>query len=100
MKQSESPQERGFAGIERELQGEKAGALGRYGRAVEEALAALRHADDTQPSRVPDLIDEAARAVWYYFVTREACGLHSHERVIEFYDIPPRVLARVGAVRA
>jgi uncharacterized Ntn-hydrolase superfamily protein len=99
MKQSGSPQERSIAAIERELQGEKAGALGRYGKAVEEALAALRHADDTQSPRATELVDEAARAVWYYFVTREACGLRSHERVIEFYGIPGRVLARVGAVR-
>jgi len=37
--------------------------------------------------------------VWEYFVQREVSGLTRHEPVIEAYDIPASVLAKVGARR-
>jgi hypothetical protein len=40
-----------------------------------------------------------AEAVWYYFGQRETCGLVRHDSVIETYQIPESVLAKVGARR-
>jgi hypothetical protein len=40
---------------------------------------------------------QATDAVWRYFIQREVQGLISHDPVIEFYQIPREVLARVGA---
>jgi hypothetical protein len=95
---SSSRAEDGFAALEHELRGEQASALGRAGARVEEALEALREAVPSSPTR-SELVDEAAHAVWCYYVQREALGISNHQRVTEFYRIPPEVLGRVGAVR-
>ena len=48
------------------------------------------------PAGRETLLWECARAVWLYFVQREACGLRSHDHPIEVYGIPREVLVRVG----
>ena len=98
MSAGSSRAEDGFAALERELRGEQASALGRAGALVEETLQALREAgaDDLARSQ---LVDEAAHALWCYYVQREALGISNHQRVTEFYRVPGEVLARVGAVR-
>lgn len=82
------------AGFAHELVGERAAALGRAGRAVEVALAALRAAD---PADREALLKSAAGAVWTFFVQREACGFRDQKGVIAHYAIPKAVLARLGA---
>ena len=94
---STSPRfETGLGVIEAELAAERAIALGRLGRAVQAAVAAL----DASPPGAdrPALVRVAAGAVWSYLVQREACGLLDHTAVLADYAVPPEVLARVGAV--
>lgn len=82
-----------------ELAGESAAALGRTGRDVEKALAALKMGDengvDAEVRKV--LVKNAADAVWRYFVQREVTGIRSHKDAIAHYGIPRDVLNRVGA---
>jgi hypothetical protein len=88
--------ESGFSALERELKAEQASNLGRLARKVEAALEALRSAPD-DPAVRSQLVDDAAHAVWLYFVQREVSGITSHEQAIQIYGIPKEVLARVGA---
>jgi hypothetical protein len=44
------------------------------------------------------LVKGAARAVWKYFVQREACGMRDHREAIRLYGIPGEVLVRLGAI--
>ncbi len=85
--------------LDYELNEERGYALGVAGRRVEKALEALR-AFDAAPgeaeARVP-LLKEAATAVWYYFIQREACGIRNQKPAIEHYAIPREVLMRLGA---
>jgi hypothetical protein len=85
--------------LDYELQEERGYALGVAGRRVEKALEALR-AFDAAPgeadARAP-LLKEAATAVWYYFIQREACGIRNQKPAIEHYGIPREVLMRLGA---
>ena len=82
--------------IEAELQGERAAALGRAGRRVEEALAALAAAGE-RPAE--PLIDEAATAVWYYMISRESLRMYDHKAALAIYGVPAYVLARVGVIK-
>jgi len=84
--------ERLHSALEAELAGEGANALGRLGKAVEQAVAALNAAPDD-----PDRLKAAADAVWRYFVQREVMGLRDHRPAIRDYAIPDRVLRRLGA---
>ncbi len=88
-----------LAAIESEVAAETASSLGRTGRQVEAAMAALRAFDagGAGEGRGP-LLRVAAKAVWAYFVQREIIGLRDHRDVIRFYAIPPEVLARLGAI--
>lgn len=78
--------------LEAELAGEGASALGRLGKAVEQAMTALNEAPEDA-----DRLKAAADAVWRYFVQREVMGLRDHRPVIRDYGIPQRVLRRLGA---
>jgi hypothetical protein len=82
--------------LEHEVAGEMASSLGRAGRRVEETLARLAAAEAGDPMR-PDLLADAADAVYWYFIQRELCGLRRHADVIREYAIPKAVLARLGA---
>jgi hypothetical protein len=77
--------------IEKELQGERAAALGEAGRRIEAALAALDDREDT--------LDEAATAVWYYVIIRESLKMFDHAAALAIFGVPPRVMARVGVVK-
>ena len=94
---STSPRhETGVSVLEAQLMSERAASLGAAGRAAETALRQLeRHAADA-PER-PQSLREAAKAVWFYFVQRELCGMIDHDAVIAHYAIPAEVLARLGA---
>jgi hypothetical protein len=94
---SSSPRlETGFSVLQAELLAEQAAALGRLGRNLEAALAALAQAD-AETCDEDALTRSAADAAWAFFVQREACGLHDHDLPIAHYAIPPKVLALVGA---
>lgn len=78
-----------------ELMEERAQSLGRAGRKVEAALAALR--DHPGGEGRAETLRSAADAVWGYFVQREVMGLRNRAEVIAQYDIPREVLVRLGA---
>ena len=76
--------------IEKELQAERASALGEAGRKLEKMLAAYR-ATETDETR-----DELATAVWHYLIVREALSMFDHDAALAIYGVPDRVIARVG----
>jgi hypothetical protein len=86
---------------------EKASALGRLGRALESALAALARFDagdqgDTRSAEGrqlrASLVTEASAALWHFVVQREACGLRDLRYVLRDYRVPAEVAARMGAL--
>lgn len=83
------------AAIRHEILEEQAQSLGRAGRKVEAALAALR--DHPGGDGRVTVLRAAADAVWGYFVQREVLGLRDRNEVIAQYGIPREVLVRLGA---
>ena len=96
---SRSAPQTGVSIIDAELQQERGAALGAAGQRIEKALAALREFDGSggDPADRPPVLQEAATAVWYYFIQREACGIRDQRPAIEHYAIPREVLVRLGA---
>jgi hypothetical protein len=94
--------------LEHEFAQEKAAALGRLGRALEAALAALADFDAVHANgaaRSPEerhsraaLVAEAGLALWHFVVQREACGLRDMRHVLRDYRVPQGVAARMGAM--
>jgi hypothetical protein len=95
------------AALEFEIAQEKASALGRLGRGLETTLSALRAFDaahiqvaalSREDRRRRDrLVANAAQALWYLMVQRDACGLHgSTTAVIADYGVPAEVVNRAG----
>lgn len=89
--------DQGYNILESEMLAEKASSLGHHGRLVEQALAAVRAFEGSAEDRLP-LVKKAAHEVWAFFVQRELCGLRDQKEIIRFYDIPPEVLVRLGAM--
>lgn len=100
------------AALDYEIAQEQASALGRQGRTLETALAALAAHDRgwAQPGaqaaagRVPreapsraELIEDASDALWCFIVQREACGLRDPRPVFRDYRVPAEVQNRMGA---
>ncbi|CAN7258231.1 DUF6665 family protein [Pararhizobium sp. LjRoot238] len=87
--------------LEYELMSERADALGRHGLKVEKAIAALNVLNDaaTTPERREQLLNDAADAVWAFFIQREICGLRSNRDAVQRYGIPKEVMARLGIIR-
>ncbi len=87
--------------LEYELMSERADALGRHGLKVEKAIAALSVLEDaaTTPDRREQLLNDAADAVWAFFIQREICGLRSNRDAVHRYGIPKEVMARLGIIR-
>jgi len=92
-----------------EIAQEKAGALGRMGRALEEALARLREFDAVHPRfRVESsarqarrtLVTEAGHALWMFVVQRESCGLRDSRTIMREYSVPGEVQRCMGAAVA
>lgn len=79
------------------IRADSAAMFGKLGREVEQALAAFHAAPIENTAVYEDLLHAAADAVWRYFVVREACNLNDHTPLIEAYQIPREVLARVGS---
>ena len=91
-----------------EIAQEKAVALGRMGRALEEALAKLREFDAAHPrSGAPastqqarrTLVTEAGHALWMFVVQREAC-VRDSRTVMRDYNVQGEVQQCMGAVPA
>ncbi len=92
--------------LDYEIAQEKAAALGRLGRRLEQALAALAAFDADHPpaqylgqnrdARVV-LVETAAQALWLFLVQREACGLRDARKMMRDYRVPAEVEARAGA---
>lgn len=94
---STSPRyETGVSVLEAQILSERAASLGQAGKAVETAMQELKLLDSGDPDR-PERVRAAAKAVWYYFIQRELCGMPDHDNVIAHYDITTEVLARLGA---
>jgi hypothetical protein len=88
------------AALDYEIAQERASALGRLGRALEAALAALSDYDDSSGERDAGrarLVQEASDALWYFMVQRDACGLRDPRPVLRDYGVPAEVYARMGA---
>src|ERR1700741_1332791 len=91
--------------LDYELAQEQASALGRIGRALEEALAALRefeaaHPRSDAPTAAQDarrtLVAKAGHALWMFVVQREACGLRDSRAVMSNHNVPGEVQQRMG----
>jgi len=93
--------------LDHEFEQEKASALGRLGRALEQAIGALaafdaEHAplaNAAAPERQArtKLLADASMALWHFVVQREACGLRDARQMMRDYRVPPDVMARMGA---
>lgn len=93
--------------LDYELAQEKAAALGRLGRALEAALAALKafdaqKKDATEESRRERgaLVAAAGHVLWMFVVQREALGLRDTRHLIRDYGVPPEVQGRMGMLPA
>jgi hypothetical protein len=93
------------AALDYEIAQEKASALGRFGRRLEAALAALAAFDaqakdeptsKTQREHRDALVAEAADVLWSFIVQREACGLRDSNRAMRDYGVPAEVRVRMG----
>ncbi len=97
--------------LDYEIAHEQAAALGRLGRALEAALAALAAYDRRQvergdesatvsrhsPSRAR-LVQDASRALWCLIIQREVVGLRDSKSVMRDYGVPAEVQNRMGIV--
>ena len=81
--------------LEYEIAGEKASSLGRAGRRLESALAALASVEEGEALRAARL--EAADALWHYLVQREAMGLRDQRAILRAFKVPAEVEALMGA---
>jgi hypothetical protein len=88
----------GWATLEYEIAEERASALGRLGRRLEAALAALAVCRPATSERTlrDSLVKEAGYALWLFIVQREACGLNDSSHVMQTYRVPKEVYARMG----
>jgi hypothetical protein len=90
------------AALDYEIAQEQANALGRLGRALEAALAALSNYDSARAAPAArdagraKLVAAASDALWCFMVQREACGLRDPRPVIREYHVPAEVQARMG----
>jgi len=104
-KPSSSSRQNPTAALDYEIAQEQVAALGRSGRALEAALAALtahgEGEDDgartgaSRPTRAK-LVQDASNALWCFIVQREAIGLRDPRPVIRDYRVPAEVQNRMG----
>jgi hypothetical protein len=88
--------------LQRELAEERAGALGRTGRRLEDALEQFRDheaAEGGDGAQRERLLWDLAERVEAFVVQREACGLRDSRQVLKLYGVPGEALAKVGARR-
>jgi hypothetical protein len=94
--------------LEREILGEKAGALARAVERLEAALAELaRHDAEVggcalgagRGERRRDLLGEAGERLWFVVIQREAMGLRRHEVLYDVLRVPAEVRGAMGPRR-
>ncbi|TNB49533.1 hypothetical protein FF124_00810 [Martelella lutilitoris] len=87
--------------LQYEIMQETAQALGRIGRRLEEALAALKRHDETPGSNQDRdaLVQEAADRAFALFIQRDYLGLRTDHHLTSTYDIPREVMLRVGVMK-
>lgn len=78
-----------------EIAAEKAAALGRSASQVAKALEIYREALSNGEASAER--DRAADVVYAFLIQRELLGLRDRGTIIEEFDIPRAVLARLGA---
>lgn len=83
-----------FNDFQREVLSEKAATLGRAGKALEAALAALRSAGSSSDRDA--LVQKAADAAHAYLIQRELCGIHGLGAPLEDFGVPGEVRSRIG----
>jgi hypothetical protein len=89
-----------IAALDYEIAQEQVSALGRMGRALEAALAALAEYDRSYGAKDAvreNLVRNASDALWCFMVQREAFGLRDPRPVIRDYRVPAEVHNRMGA---
>lgn len=91
--------------LEYEIAQEKASALGRLGRGLEAALAALQSFDAEIEVPTPEtrrqrrtLVSEAGHALWLFVVQRESIGLRDTRQLMRDYRVPAEVQSRMGVL--
>jgi hypothetical protein len=84
--------------IEKEILGERAGALARAVDALERALLELSSAaHGRREHRLGEyLLEEACERLWFVVVQREAIGLTRHEVLYEVLRVPTEVRRAMG----
>jgi hypothetical protein len=85
--------------LDYEIAQEQVSALGRMGRALEAALAALAEYDRSHGDKDAvreNLVRDASDALWCFVVQREACGLRDPRSVMRDYRVPAEVQNRMG----
>jgi hypothetical protein len=96
--------------LDYEIAQEQAAALGRLGRALEAALAALSRHDRARTEDAGKsttlaasggvvrerLLQEASYALWCFVIQREACGLRDQRLIVRKYCVPREVQNRMG----
>jgi Family of unknown function (DUF6665) len=90
----------GAAALDYEIAQERVAALGRMGRALEAALAALADYErdhGLSGAARGKLVQEASDALWCFMVQREAMGLRDPRPVLRDYRVPAEVHNRMGA---
>jgi hypothetical protein len=88
--------------LDYEIAQEQASALGRLGRGLEAALAALSVHEAKHPEGDAErarLVQDASDALWLFMVQHEACGLRDPRPVLRDYRVPAEVYARIGIFR-
>lgn len=88
--------------IEVGIQGDRAAALGRAGRTLGEAVAALTEFDKSCAPRSGErkaLVHAAADALWAYVVQKEAIGVTDHTGVNQIYGVTPEMWRLMGVVK-
>jgi hypothetical protein len=99
---SDRPRQPGAAfGLDYQIAQEKAASLGRMGRRLEDALAAIRAFDAapraaSSPAQRARLVAEAAEALWMLVVQREAVGCNDLPSLLRDYGVPREVAIRMG----
>ncbi len=91
--------------LDYEVAQEQASALGRLGRALEAALAAL-FLHDSAPAggqraaaaERERLVQAASHALWCFVVQREACGLRDQRLMLREFRVPTEVQNRMGSI--
>lgn len=93
--------------LDYEIVQEQASALGRMGRRLEQALAALREFDAADPDAGTSasaqearrtLVAKAGHALWMFVVQREACGLRDSRSIMREYKVPGEVQQCMGMI--